>query len=121
MTAVPAITNHMAIEINQQTDLTDNQINALLQLIDTPQKRCEVLQSLYVIASNLEKFCVYRDSPLRGQPDNPIYKLLLTANNIIGCLLKPSDKVLPRPFNGGEIVEVIPQSNNVNYGIIEIC
>ena len=40
---------------------------------------------------------------------------------VVEFYFKKVDGTLPRPFNGGEIVEVIPQSNNNNYGITKIC
>ncbi|MDE6074289.1 MAG: hypothetical protein K2F80_06800, partial [Muribaculaceae bacterium] len=101
------------------SDLTCFQVESLLRLIDTPTKRCELLKSLYVVTANLEKFCVYNDSPLAGQTDNPMYKLLLTTNDIIGCILKSTDKVLPRSYNGGVVIDVIPTPNKVNYVTIK--
>lgn len=97
----------MEITVNPQSDLTRGKIESLLRLIDTPEKRRGVLSDLCTLRENLIGLFDYEDSPMReNREQNPLFKILLTANEIIGSLLISGERLRNRGTRFGEVVEV---------------
>lgn len=90
----------------KQSDLTPSQVGALLALIDTTEKRQRVLSDLCTLREHIEPLFVYGDSPYLGDHSHPLCKILITANEIIGVLLKHNERLAIKELRGGKVVGV---------------
>ena len=96
-----------AVNLNPQTDLTAEQIRALLSLIDTTEKRRKVLGDLCTLTEHIAPLFIYSDSPYLGDHSHPLYKIGITVNELIGVLLKRDECLRKKNYRGGKVVEVV--------------
>lgn len=56
----------------------------------------------------------YASSPLKGQKSHPLYRMMLTANELVGVLLGDGERLSVRREEHGSVVEVIdlPEQNS---------
>lgn len=100
----------MEITLNPQSDLTREKVESLLRLIDTPDKRRGVLSDLCTLRENLVGLFGYESSPFANDKTHPLWKIMLTSNEIIGSLLiSGGDELINRHSKYGEIVEVVEE------------
>ena len=96
----------MEITLNPNSDLTRGMVESLLKMMDTPEKRRNVLNELCTLRENIEGLFVYETSPFPMDKENPLFRILLMANDMIGDLIKPGEVLINRVSRYGKVVEV---------------
>ena len=103
----------MEITLNPNSDLTRGMVESLLKMMDTPEKRRTVLNDLCTLRENIEGLFIYETSPFPMDKGNPLFRILLMTNDMIGDLMKPGERLITRISKYGKIVEVKRTPNNI--------
>lgn len=99
----------MNVELNPLCDLSNSQVTALLSLVDTPEKRQQVVNDLGTLSEYLADLFIYADSPLSGHHSHPLYSLLHTSNDMVGILMHPGERLTTVPGKYGNTLVVEPR------------
>ena len=82
-------------------------IESFLRLIDTTEKRRNFLTDLCTLREYLDKMFNYEGSRFEHKKSHPAYRIMITANEIIGSLLLVGDNLKYTPTGNGVVVEVV--------------